>query len=63
MMGPFSIFILRLVIASVLAFMVSRMYFQGTSLIKVFGLAVILLGFAYLFEYLKKRDKGGDNGS
>jgi positive regulator of sigma E activity len=62
-MGPFFIFILRLVIAALLAFIICRMFFQGTPLIKVFGLAGILLGFAYLFEYLKSRDKGGENGS
>jgi hypothetical protein len=32
-------------------------------MIKVFILAGILVGFAYLFEYTKKRDKGDKNGN
>ena len=59
-MGSFSIFFIRLVLSVMLAFIISRFFFQGTSMIKIFGLAVIMLGLAYLFEYRKKEDK--ENG-
>lgn len=57
------IFVLRLILSVLFAFLVSRFFFQKLAVIKVFGLALILLGLAYLFEYLRKRDKGGTNES
>ena len=57
------IFLLRLILATVLAFIISRFFFRGTQVIKVFVLAGILVGLAYLFEYTKKRDKGDKNGN
>ena len=57
------IFLLRLILATVLAFIISRFFFRGTAMIKVLVLAGILVGLAYLFEYTKKRDKGDKNGN
>ncbi|UCF83921.1 MAG: hypothetical protein JSV50_22655 [Desulfobacteraceae bacterium] len=57
------IFVLRLILSVLFAFLVSRFFFQKLAVIKVFGLALILLGLAYLFEYLRKRDKEGTNES
>ena len=62
-MRKLEIFGLRLILSLIFAFVVSRFFFQKFAMIKVFGLALILLGLAYLFEYLRKRDKGGINES
>ena len=60
-MGRFYIFIIRLILSGILALLICRMFFKETPLFKVIGLAVIMLGLAYLFDYTKKRDKGGEN--
>ena len=62
-MGMFEMFLIRLILAIMFAFFLCRIFFPGTPMIKVFGLAVIMFGLAYLFEYLRKRDKEGENGS
>jgi len=45
-----------------LALLICRIYFQKTPPLRVAGLALVMLGLAYLFQYTKKRDKGGGNG-
>jgi len=55
-------FIIRLILSMMFAVLACRIFFQGTPLIRVFGLGIILLGLAYLFEYVRKRDKGGNHG-
>ncbi|MFH1489071.1 MAG: hypothetical protein ABII06_09215 [Pseudomonadota bacterium] len=61
-MGGFTLFIIRAMLAAVFAVLIGRFFFQGTPVIKVTLLALVLLGLAYLFEYTKKRDSGGQNG-
>jgi len=61
-MGGFTLFIVRAMLAAIFAFLIGRFFFQGTPVLKVSILAVVLLGLAYLFEYTKKRDSGGQNG-
>ncbi len=61
-MGSFQMFVIRLILSMLFAVVACRIFFQGTPLIRVFGLGVILLGLAYLFEYVRKRDKGGNHG-
>jgi len=56
-MGSFSIFFMRLILSILIALLISRFFFQGTSIIKVLALAVVLFVLAYIFEYTKKRDK------
>ena len=56
------IFLLRLALSIVLAFIITRFFFRGASVIKVFVLAGIMFGLAYVFEYTKRRDKGDKNG-
>lgn len=51
------IFLFRTVLAAVFAVIVSRLFFQDASFIKVVGLGVALLGFSYLFEHIRKKDK------
>ena len=56
-MNKFYVFLFRAVLAAVFAIIVSRFFFQDTSLIKVPGLGAALLGFSYLFEYIRKKDQ------
>jgi hypothetical protein len=53
------IFLFRAVLAAIFAVIVSRMFFQDASFIKVVGLGAALLGFSYLFEHIRKKDKKG----
>jgi hypothetical protein len=62
-MGTFEIFVIRLILSVVIAVLICRFFFQETPLIKVFGLALIMMGLAYILEYLKRRKKGGIHGS
>lgn len=54
---------IRIILAILLAFVIGRFFFKEISVIKVGLLAVVMLGFAYLFEYTKKRDRGNRNGN
>jgi uncharacterized membrane protein len=62
-MGSLQMFVIRLILSMMFSVLACRIFFQGTPLIKVFGLGIILLGLAYLFEYIRKRDKGGNDGN
>ncbi|MBW1774722.1 MAG: hypothetical protein JRJ51_10975 [Deltaproteobacteria bacterium] len=57
------VFILRIILAILLAFVIGRFFFESMTVIKVGLLAGVMLVFAYLFEYTKKRDRGNKNGS
>ena len=54
---------IRIILAIVIAFVIGRFFFKDISVMKVGLLAVVMLGFAYLFEYTKKRDRGNHNGN
>ena len=54
---------IRIILAIVIAFVIGGFFFKEISVIKVGLLAVVMLGFAYLFEYTKKRDRGNHNGN
>jgi hypothetical protein len=43
------------------AVLLSRFFFRNGSLVKIVLLGLALLGFAYLFEYLRKRREGESN--
>ncbi|MFH1952227.1 MAG: hypothetical protein ABIL06_11495 [Pseudomonadota bacterium] len=53
------IIVIRLILSGVFALVISRLFFQDLSVSKVLGLGVVLFGFAYLFEYVRKRNKEG----
>ena len=53
------IIIIRLILSGIFAFIISRLFFQNMSALKVIGLGIVMFGFAYLFEYIRKRDKEG----
>jgi hypothetical protein len=60
-MGKIELFIIRAVLAGIFAVLISRFFFHERPLLKVVILGLVLLGFAYLFEYLRKRDRGGNS--
>jgi hypothetical protein len=60
-MQSFLIFGLRLLISVFVAVIIGRMFFHGTPVFKVSLLALALLGLAYLFEYIGKRNKPGNH--
>ena len=59
-MSRLYVFIFRAVLAAVFAIIVSRLFLQDASFIKVVGLGVGLLGFSYLFEHIRKKDQERD---
>jgi hypothetical protein len=56
-MTIFYIFIMRLALSLVLALLICRFFFPGTSIIRILGLAVIMLVLSYLFENMKKKER------
>jgi uncharacterized membrane protein YuzA (DUF378 family) len=62
-MGAFSVFIIRLVVSIILAFLIGRLFFQGASVYKILGLAAIMLVLAYLFQFTRRKDREGQNGT
>ncbi|UCB48455.1 MAG: hypothetical protein JSW56_15145 [Deltaproteobacteria bacterium] len=62
-MGAFSVFLIRLVVSILLAFLIGRLFFQGASMYKIFALAAIMFVLAYLFEFTRRKDRKGKNGS
>ena len=58
-MKDFRRLLVRIFLSLILAFVLTRIFFQGASTIKTLMLALALLVFAYLFEFTRKRDEGG----
>jgi len=57
-MTQFSIFIIRAVFGAVFAVVLTRMFYGKVEIVYVAGLAVFLVGMAYVIEYFrKKREK------
>jgi len=54
-MTRYQIFIIRIILGGVIAVILTRMFFGSVNIIFVIGLAIILVGLAYLSEYLKKK--------
>jgi hypothetical protein len=52
--------VIRLILSGIFAVVISRVFFDDMSAAKVVGLGVALFGFAYLFEYVRNRNKEGD---
>ncbi|HEJ83469.1 MAG: hypothetical protein K9N21_12850 [Deltaproteobacteria bacterium] len=58
-MKKIRIVVIRLILSGIFAFVISRLFFESMSATKVLGLGVALFGFAYLFEYVRIRNKKG----
>jgi uncharacterized membrane protein HdeD (DUF308 family) len=57
-MTQFNIFIIRAVVGTVVAVVLTRMFYGKVAIVYVVGLAVFLVGMAYVMEYFrKKREK------
>ena len=57
-MTQFQIFVIRAVIGAVVAVVLTRMFYGKVEIIYVAGLAIFLVGMAYVMEYFrKKREK------
>jgi uncharacterized membrane protein HdeD (DUF308 family) len=57
-MTQFNIFIIRAVFGAVFAVVLTRMFYGKVEIVYVIGLAVFLVGMAYVMEYFrKKREK------
>jgi hypothetical protein len=53
-MHPFILFFIRAVLGVAIAILITRMFRGSVSVASVAGLAVILVGLAYAFEYFRK---------
>jgi hypothetical protein len=62
-MGSLQMFVIRLILSMMFSVLECRIFFHETPMIRVFGLGIMLFGLAYLFEYVRKRDKGGNDGN
>jgi hypothetical protein len=51
------ILIVRLVTSVVIALFISFFFFQKKSVVLVAGLALVLFGLAYIFEFARKRNE------
>jgi hypothetical protein len=56
--AQFNIFIIRAVFGAVFAVVLTRMFYGKVEIVYVAGLAVFLVGMAYVMEYFKKKRKG-----
>ena len=56
-MTQFNIFIIRAVIGAVFAVVLTRMFYGKVEIVYVAGLAVFLVGMAYVMEYFRKKRK------
>lgn len=54
-MTQFNIFIIRAVIGTVVAVVLTRMFYGKVEIVYVAGLAVFLVGMAYVMEYFRKK--------
>jgi uncharacterized membrane protein HdeD (DUF308 family) len=52
-----NIFIIRAVFGAVFAVILTRMFYGKVEIVYVAGLAVFLVGMAYVLEYFRKRKK------
>ena len=56
-MGQFNIFVIRAILGAVFAVVLSRFFYPDAKIPYLIGLGIILVGIAYLAEYLRNRKK------
>jgi uncharacterized membrane protein HdeD (DUF308 family) len=54
-LNPFILFFIRAVLGVAIAILITRMFRGSVSMTYVAGLAILLVGLAYVFEYFRKR--------
>ena len=57
-MPQYQIFIIRAILGVVFGVVLSRFFYPDAPLVFVIGLILVLVGLAYLVEYLKNRKQG-----
>lgn len=57
-MSGFNIFVMRAVLGAVFAVLLMRMFYRGAHPVYTAGLAMFMIGVAYLFEYWRNRKSG-----
>ena len=55
-MSSFRVLVIRTALAIVIALIVMRLFFPEGGVWKIAGLAAVLLGLAYIFQYTRSRD-------
>ncbi len=56
-MGPFQIFGIRVILSVVFGFIAAKIFLKDTDVIRVGGLALLMLALSYLLAYVRKRNK------
>ena len=59
-MSRHAVFVIRLFTSVLVALFISFFFFEKKSALLVIGLALVLLGLAYVFEYARKRNETDD---
>ncbi|MCK4469678.1 MAG: hypothetical protein KAU60_15140 [Desulfobacterales bacterium] len=54
-MNQFHIFVIRAILGTVFAVILTRFFYAQTDVFHVAGLAVFLVGIAYLLDYIRSR--------
>ncbi len=57
-MKELNVLILRAVVGLIFAFLLLRVFYPEASAITAVGLGIVLVGLAYLFDYLRSRKSG-----
>ncbi len=57
-MGTIYILLARLILAVILASVISSVYFNGIQIYKTGALAAAMFALSYMFELTRKRDRG-----
>ena len=60
-MHNYQVFIIRAVLGIVFAFILWRLFYPQAHLVFVAGLCLVLIGLAYLVEYLRLRKKNSNS--
>ncbi|MFC1862716.1 hypothetical protein ACFL1Z_02025 [Thermodesulfobacteriota bacterium] len=53
-------FFIRLILSVAFALLIGTFFFEGNLLLKISGLAIVMLILSYIFEYTKRRDRRKD---
>ena len=56
-MGPFQIFGIREILSVGFGFIAAKIFLKDTDVIRVGGLALLMLALSYLLAYVRKRNK------
>ncbi|MCK4389660.1 MAG: hypothetical protein KAV83_05420 [Desulfobacterales bacterium] len=57
-MTTFNIFVMRAILAAFFAVLLTRFFHPKATIVGILGLAMLLVGLAYIMEYFRKRKKG-----